>query len=161
MWFAFTSRTRTARYRNVARLDLNRLYPWQKECLATPGVLEGRNLVYSAPTSGGKTLVSELLILRRVLQDKRKAILVLPYVSVVTEKQRSLQKLGRALGLHVAAFYGGSKESFKDAFDIGVCTVEKGNQLVTSPLAFPAQFSSEDASLGSDGPTETLNARFV
>lgn len=48
---------------------VERLFPWQAECL---GVDQGavwsgaRNLIYSAPTSGGKTLVSELLMLRRV-----------------------------------------------------------------------------------------------
>lgn len=32
------------------------LYDWQRACLQLEGVLEGRNLVYAAPTSGGKTL---------------------------------------------------------------------------------------------------------
>lgn len=37
------------------------------ECLRLPGVLNGRNLVYSAPTSGGKSIVSEILALRRMM----------------------------------------------------------------------------------------------
>ena len=36
--------------------DILKLYPWQCQVLELPNVLLGRNLVYSAPTSGGKTL---------------------------------------------------------------------------------------------------------
>ena len=39
----------------------------QMEALCQQGVLMGRNLVYSAPTSGGKSLVAEVLGLRRLL----------------------------------------------------------------------------------------------
>jgi DNA polymerase theta len=47
--------------------------------------------VYSAPTSAGKTLVAELLMLKNVLDLKRKAIMILPYVSLAKEKLKHLQ----------------------------------------------------------------------
>ncbi|KAM0643910.1 hypothetical protein ACHAQF_002094 [Verticillium nonalfalfae] len=64
------------------------IYPWQKACLLGPGLLSGeKNLIYSAPTGGGKSLVADVLMLKRVLEDKdAKAILVLPYVALVQEK---------------------------------------------------------------------------
>lgn len=47
-------------------VGIDRIYPWQYSCLSIPGVLDGkRNLVYAAPTSAGKTLVSELLVAKR------------------------------------------------------------------------------------------------
>ena len=48
----------------------------QAECLNQPGVLEGRNLVFCAPTSAGKSLVAEILMLRRLVATGRPALLV-------------------------------------------------------------------------------------
>lgn len=45
---------------NFASLGIKQIYPWQKACLKGPGLLSGeRNLVYCAPTGGGKSLVAD------------------------------------------------------------------------------------------------------
>ncbi|KNC49548.1 DNA polymerase theta [Thecamonas trahens ATCC 50062] len=112
------------------------MYPWQKEALATPGVLEGRNFVYTAPTSGGKTLVSELLMMRALVADRRKKVLfVLPYISLVKEKVRHLKPFLARAGLRIGGFFGNEQPrgGFFEArppINLAVCTIEKANTLV-------------------------------
>lgn len=140
---------------NFSRLGIKSIYPWQKHCLLGPGILGGeKNLVYSAPTGGGKSLVADILMLKQVLADRdSKAMLVLPYVALVQEKVRWLrnivQNISReALGqgykddtkiwarrpdkdtIRVVGFFGGGKvrATWHD-FDIGVCTIEKVSRL--------------------------------
>ncbi|KOS18825.1 DNA polymerase theta [Escovopsis weberi] len=77
---------------NFASLGIRQIYPWQKNCLKGPGLLDGtKNLVYCAPTGGGKSLVADLLILKRVMGEPgTKALLILPYVALVQEKANML-----------------------------------------------------------------------
>lgn len=146
---------------NFEALGIRSIYPWQKQCLMGPGLLKGeKNLVYSAPTGGGKSLVADVLMLKRVLEDREaKAILVLPYVALVQEKVRWLRNLVNGISrdsitgpiqesdqklwrrrvdedtVRVVGFFGGSKikQTWAD-FDIGVCTIEKANSLVNGAI---------------------------
>lgn len=126
--------------RSYSNFGVKRVYDWQRECLQTTQIISGNNLVYCAPTSGGKTLVAELLLLRTVLVQQRKVIFVLPYVSLVMEKERYLKRLlailNRSLPMRdrikVRGFYGdqGGSRSYKE--HVLVCTIEKANGIFNS-----------------------------
>ena len=111
------------------------IYQWQADCLMVDdgAVLEGRrNLVYTAPTSAGKTLVAEIIMLRAVAMDStRKAMLVLPYVALCAEKARRLAPLLAPLGKEVREAYGGAYSRSVQGPSAGVivCTIENANAM--------------------------------
>uniref|UniRef100_A0AAX7UHT7 DNA polymerase theta n=1 Tax=Astatotilapia calliptera TaxID=8154 RepID=A0AAX7UHT7_ASTCA len=110
---------------------VTRMFEWQAQCLAVGQVLQGGNLVYSAPTSAGKTLVSELLMLKRVLETKRKALFILPFVSVAKEKMHYLQSIFEEAGVRVEGYMGSTSAAGGfTALDVAVCTIEKANSLL-------------------------------
>lgn len=136
--------------KNLASMGIQSIYPWQSSCLLGRGLLTGeKNLIYTAPTGGGKSLVADILMLKRVLGSSHaKAILVLPYVALVQEKVNWLRKAiegvekepqppSQLLDLkrskwhssktvRVVGFFGGSKARATWAdVDIAVCTFEK------------------------------------
>ena len=75
------------------KMGISTLYDWQVKCLMTTSVLSNGNLVYCAPTGGGKTLIAEFAILKTVLVTRKKAVFVLPFVSLVLEKEKYFKKL--------------------------------------------------------------------
>jgi DNA polymerase theta len=108
---------------NFASLGIKQIYPWQKNCLKGPGLLTGaKNLVYCAPTGGGKSLVADcelsrcihhvamglvadvcpVLMLKRIIEEpETKALLILPYVALVQEKVRWLRTVVQGLSANL------------------------------------------------------------
>ncbi|ESZ99534.1 DEAD/DEAH box helicase [Sclerotinia borealis F-4128] len=163
---------------NFAALGIISIYPWQSECLLRSGALAGeRNLVYTAPTGGGKSLVADVLMLKKIIQNPaKKALLVLPYVALVQEKLRWLRKVVEGISketssrepkwpsmwrnrgdentIRVTGFYGGSKSrSTWTDVDIAVCTIEKANSLVNAAI--------DDCSIGNLGVVVMDEIHFI
>jgi len=111
------------------------LYEWQKECL-NKALDSDHNLLYSLPTSGGKTLVSEILMVRELLCKRKNSLYILPYVSIVQEKIRTLSSLAVALNFAVEEF-AGTRGTFpprkRDAKRvIYIATLEKAHGIINS-----------------------------
>ncbi|EMP33638.1 DNA polymerase theta [Chelonia mydas] len=88
-------------------------------------------LAWRAPTSAGKTLVAELLILKRVLETRKKALFILPFVSVAKEKKYYLQTLFQEVGVRVEGYMGSTSPAGRfSALDVAVCTIERANGLI-------------------------------
>lgn len=138
---------------NFASLGVSTIYGWQASCLLSKGLLTGdRHLVYTAPTGGGKSLVADVLMLKRIIENPScKAILVLPYVALVQEKLKWLQRIVQGVekkvpgemeepsakpsyrrwknaqeSIRVTGYFGGNRTAAPWAdTDIAVCTIEK------------------------------------
>uniref|UniRef100_A0A1I8MWU8 DNA polymerase theta n=1 Tax=Musca domestica TaxID=7370 RepID=A0A1I8MWU8_MUSDO len=122
--------------REYERKGVKQMFDWQVQCLCNPKILfEHCNLVYSAPTSAGKTLVSEILLLKTVLERSKKVLLILPFISVVREKMFYLQDLLTAAGYRVEGFFGGyTPPGGFDSINVAICTIEKANSIVNKLL---------------------------
>ncbi|XP_076767042.1 mutagen-sensitive 301 [Xylocopa sonorina] len=115
---------------------INVLYKWQDECLNLDAVKNRRNLIYALPTSGGKTLVAEILMLKELLCNKRNAIFVLPFVAIVQEKVQAMTPFALQLNFLIEEYaaakgtYPPKKRRKKNS--MYMCTIEKALGLVNS-----------------------------
>jgi len=107
---------------------IEELYPPQAEAL--PYALSRKNVVLSAPTASGKSLVAYLTILDAALRG-RKSMYIVPLRALASEKWEDLQPF-KKLGVKVGISTGDldSKSSHLARNDIVICTSEKADSLL-------------------------------
>eukprot|EP00892_Ulva_mutabilis_P007224 jgi/Ulvmu1/4874/UM020_0160.1 len=122
---------------------IHRLYEWQANAVQAAGHA-GKNFVYSAPTSGGKSLVADILMLNALQRSgtnwqkpRMKALVLVPYLSIAAERCAYLARLCHRSNLCVKGYassdsgcpFGSPREN------IAVCSYEKGNSAINRLVA--------------------------
>ncbi|MCD6324488.1 MAG: DEAD/DEAH box helicase [Desulfurococcales archaeon] len=100
------------------------LTPPQEEAVRA-GLLKGRNIVVSAPTASGKTLIAELALIRAWLEGK-KGIYAVPLKSLAAEKAEEFRfwsKLGMKVGLTTGDY--DEPGEWLGKYDVVVSTYER------------------------------------
>ena len=117
-----------------------KLRKWQKDCLRIRSVIDGKNLIFSLPTSAGKSLVAEVHLLSHLLQGNS-TLLILPFVSIVQEKVASMSQLAREIGgKFVVEEYAAGKGRIppirrRQNPALFIATIEKASQIVSCAIA--------------------------
>jgi len=119
------------------------LLPIQFEAIQEHRLFDGNNLVVSAPTSSGKTLIGELAAIYGAISH-HKTLYLVPLKALAEEKYQDLRQQCQPHGFRVVISTRDRKEH--DAalasgdFDIAVVVYEKFFPLVTSTKQFIDQF---------------------
>jgi helicase len=110
----------------VARFP-NGLNALQLRAVNEFGVLAGRSLMTVAPTSSGKTMVGELAAVQSVITGK-KAVFLLPYRAIVSEKFEEFSERYGPSGLRIVRCTGDATDSIGDVltgrYDLAFLTYE-------------------------------------
>lgn len=114
-------------------LGIKEFFEWQETLLQNSKMkTHNSSLIYSAPTSAGKSLVSEILMLKNALMHKDKLVIVIfPYISLINEKEKKYKKLFEHYGLNSISVHSGKFLKYvKGETNILMCTIEKANSFI-------------------------------
>lgn len=94
-------------------------------------MFKGKNIILAIPTAAGKTLIAELTITKRILEEGGKALYLTPLKALASEKYEEFKKYSEA-GLKVAISTGDydNPEPWLKQYDIIVMTNEKADSIL-------------------------------
>jgi helicase len=115
----------------LKKSGLKELYPPQEDAIEN-GLLElVRSFIISVPTASGKTLISELLAVKSILERGGKCLYIVPLRALASEKLEDFKKY-ESIGIKSTISTGeyDSKDAWLAGYDIIVTTSEKADSLM-------------------------------
>ena len=115
---------------DILEKEITKLRPAQEKSIKK-GLLEGKNLLVCTPTASGKTLIAELAALKSIIENKGKAIYIVPLKALASEKYRDFKKrYGKTAKVAMSIGDNDSSDSYLAEYDLIVTTSEKLDSLI-------------------------------
>ncbi len=114
---------------NTLLPEIDEFRPAQEKAIAN-GLLDRKNLLVCTPTASGKTLIAEMAMVKGILEDKGKAIYIVPLKALASEKFNDFKKRYKFLDVALSIGDLDSADPYLESYDIIVCTAEKLDSLI-------------------------------
>ena len=113
---------------------ISKLFPPQEQAVKA-GLLDGQNILVSAPTASGKTLVAMLAIMQFLATKQGKIVYLTPLRALASEKFSEFKKMekidfGRTIKVAISTGDFDSVDKESESADIIVLTNEKMDSLI-------------------------------
>ena len=115
---------------NVLIKEIDELRPCQEKAI-NQGLLNNKNLLVCTPTASGKTLIAEIALIKNILENKGKAVYIVPLKALAREKYRDFRERYSSL-CKIALSIGDmdKSDSYLSDFDLIITTSEKLDSLI-------------------------------
>ncbi len=117
-------------YEVIEREGINELRPSQVKAIKA-GLLKEKNLLVCTPTASGKTLIAEMAALKGILENKGKAVYIVPLKALAAEKFKDFKrKYGSMIKIALSVGDTDSADSYLIDYDLIITTSEKLDSLI-------------------------------
>lgn len=115
---------------SVLEKEIAELRPAQEKAI-NAGLLEGKSLLVCTPTSSGKTLIAELAAITTILNQKRKAVYIVPLKALANEKYNDFKnRYGSFVKVALSIGDLDSSDSYLADYDLIITVSEKLDSLI-------------------------------
>ena len=114
----------------ILEKDIAKLRPAQEKAVKK-GLLQGRSLLVCTPTASGKTLIAELAAFKSIIEEKGKAVYIVPLKALASEKCRDFKRrYGKIAKIALSIGDTDSADHHLAEYDLIVVTAEKLDSLI-------------------------------
>ncbi len=100
------------------------------------GLLESKNIVISAPTASGKTLIAEIAMIKTTIWNKKKAVYIAPMRALVSEKFDEFKKSYPFLKVALSIGDLDSLDPWLESYDLIFLSTEKFDSLIRHGISW-------------------------